>query len=76
MHGQLRQLIAEGHIECDAQPDGVIKLAHLSRIASLARDADLFNSHFEFPLQGLDGDALHRGDEVRGGIRLTVGCRS
>lgn len=75
--GQLRQLIAEGQIECDAQPDGVIKLAHLpSRMASLAREADLFNSHFDFPVQVLDGDALrryHRGDEVHGGIRLPEG---
>ncbi|MDH0131723.1 FAD-binding oxidoreductase [Pseudomonas asiatica] len=74
---QLRQLITEGAIDCDAQPDGVIKLAHHpSRLAALEHEAKLFNQHFDFPVETLSADALrhyHGGDEVHGGIRLSQG---
>lgn len=73
----LRDLIAEGAIDCDAQPDGVIKLAHLpSRMAGLEKEARLFNEEFDFPVEILSAQALsyyHKGDEAYGGIRLSQG---
>lgn len=74
---QLRQLITDGAIDCDAQPDGVIKLAHHhSRLPGLENEANLFNRHFDFPVRILsskDLQSYHRGTEVHGGIRLPEG---
>ncbi|EOW3648140.1 NAD(P)/FAD-dependent oxidoreductase [Pseudomonas aeruginosa] len=74
---QLRRLITEGSIDCDPQLDGVIKLAHHpSRLAGLESEANLFNRHFNFPVEILSAKELHdyhRGGEVHGGIRLPEG---
>ncbi len=60
--GTVRELLRDGGIDCDAQPDGWLKLAHReSRIAELEADQRVLGDLFGFATELLDADAIAAG---------------
>ncbi len=58
----VRELIAAGGIDCDAQPEGYLKLAHRPRsVAALQEEHRLLREVFGHDVAYLDADALAAG---------------
>ena len=71
----VRRLIREGAIECDALETGHLKIAHLpSRAAALAREAELLQREFEYPAEFLSASEVRErhigGNESHGALRF------
>ncbi|MBP2234371.1 taurine dehydrogenase large subunit [Sinorhizobium kostiense] len=75
--GTVRQLIADGNIDCDVQPDGVYKVAAFAAHASgLEREAALYNEIFNYPARLVPAGELkgaHRGAEAFGALHFPDG---
>jgi gamma-glutamylputrescine oxidase len=72
-----RDLIATAGIDCDAMPDGWLKLAHKpSRVEALRREQQLLRERFDWSAEFLDaaevGDRHVRGGEAYGALRWPV----
>ena len=62
----VRSLIREGNIECDASEAGHLKIAHRpSRAMGLKREAELLQREFAYPAEFIDAEQL-RGKHVGG----------
>jgi taurine dehydrogenase large subunit len=71
----VRQLIREGAIDCDLQPEGSLKIAHReSRVPLLERDHRVLAETFGYPSELLDRAAIgsrhFRGEEAYAALRL------
>ncbi|MGK9264481.1 FAD-binding oxidoreductase [Sinorhizobium meliloti] len=75
--GTVRQLIAEGNIDCDVQPDGVYKVAAFAGHApGLEREATLYNGTFGYPARFVPPGELknaHQGAEAFGALYFPDG---
>lgn len=73
----VRGLLAEGRIECDAQPDGVYKVAsHAKHVESLKREAGLYNDVLQYDARFVGADqvqAVHSGAESFGALYMPDG---
>ena len=57
----VRQLIDEGNIECERQPEGFLKVAHRpDKMRSLEAQAVQLKEVFNYPVEVLDADTLRR----------------
>lgn len=71
----VRELIRDGRIECDALEAGHLKIAHrASRAAALAAEAELLKREFEYPAEYLSAETVRRehigGPESHGALRF------
>ena len=71
-----REMIREGAIECDAQPDGGLKLAHrASRVKKLEADHKLLREVFGYETELLDAPAIEahhfKGEDAFAALRDT-----
>jgi len=71
----VRAMIAEGDIGCDAMEAGHLKIAHrASRADGLKREAELLQREFEYPAEFVDADELRSrhfgGTEAFGALRV------
>lgn len=73
----VRRLIAEGDIDCDAQPDGVYKVAAFAADADKLRaEAALYNDIIDYPARfvpGADLGHIHAGTEAFGALYFPDG---
>jgi taurine dehydrogenase large subunit len=73
----VRGLIREGQIECDAQPDGVFKVAsHAKHVDGLKREVGLYNDVLNYGAKfvpGADVQAVHTGAESFGALYMPDG---
>ena len=73
----VRGLIREGRIDCDAQPDGVYKVAsNAKHVESLKREVGLYHDVLGYGAQLVSGDqvqAVHRGAESFGALYMPDG---
>jgi len=78
MHASLdnvRTLIADGHIDCDASDAGHLKIAHRpSRAAELRREAAVLQREFDCPAEFIEADKLRAehigGTQSHGALRI------
>lgn len=71
----VRTMIADGRIDCDASEAGHLKLAHRpSRAAELQREASLLQREFDYPAEFIEADELHSqhigGTQSHGALRI------
>jgi taurine dehydrogenase large subunit len=71
----VRSLIREGAIECDALEAGHLKIAHrASRAAGLRSEAEILQREFEYPAEYVEADELRSqhfaGPEAHGALRV------
>jgi taurine dehydrogenase large subunit len=71
----VRALIRDGGIDCDAQPDGALKLAHRrNRVAELETDHRILGGLFGYRSELLDRAAIEarhfKGEEAYGALRM------
>ena len=71
----IRDMIREGDIDCDAWDEGHLKLAHRpSRADALRREAETIARAFEYPTEFLDAATVHAdhigGTEAHGAMRI------
>ena len=75
--GTVKGLIVDGAIDCDAQPDGVYKVAIKAQHAeALKREAGLYNDVLGYPAHFVGAEELqqaHAGAESFGGLRMPDG---
>jgi gamma-glutamylputrescine oxidase len=73
--GNVRGMISDGAIDCDALEAGHLKIAHrASRAAGLRREAEILQRELEYPAEYLDARELRAdhfdGPEAHGALRL------
>lgn len=72
-----RGLIRDGNIDCDAQPDGVYKVASKAiHVESLKREMGLYNDLLDYParfVEAADLQAVHAGAESFGALHMPDG---
>ena len=73
--GNVRTMIREGDIDCDALEAGHLKIAHrASRAAGLRREAEVLQREFDYPAEYVDAESLRAnhfdGPEAHGALRL------
>lgn len=73
----VRGLIAEGGIDCDAQPDGVFKVAsHAKHVEGLKREVGLYNDVLKYDARFVAAErvhAVHNGAEAFGALYMPDG---
>jgi taurine dehydrogenase large subunit len=71
----VRDLIREGGIDCDVQPEGSLRIAHkASAVVALERDHRVLVETFGYPAELLDGAAIgarhFKGEEAHAALRM------
>jgi taurine dehydrogenase large subunit len=73
----VREIIRDGGIECDRQPDGVYKVAsYAAHVPALEREERLYNDILRYPARFVAADGLrgvHEGAESHGALCLPDG---
>ena len=72
-----RELIAQGNIQCDAQPDGAFKVASkTSHLEGLRREERLYNDVLDYPARVISAEDIqqvHAGAESFGALHMPDG---